>query len=128
MKVALMHANASLRRVLSRTCRYASMDVGVLLQQLENTPGVVVLITNKVCTPIFAPFRVRHLHLETWHCVAQNTCVLPLCMLENSVTWHLQPSSLDTAFQRRIRFELQFAMPPPALRAKLWRLMLPKQV
>lgn len=24
------------------------MDVGVLLQQLENTPGVVVLITNKV--------------------------------------------------------------------------------
>lgn len=30
--------------------RYASMDVGVLLQQLENTPGVVVLVTNKVCS------------------------------------------------------------------------------
>lgn len=31
------------------------MDVGVLLQQLENTPGVVVLITNKVCTTKCVP-------------------------------------------------------------------------
>lgn len=30
------------------------MDVGVLLQQLENTPGVVVLITNKVRTRCYA--------------------------------------------------------------------------
>lgn len=41
-------------------CRYASMDVGVLLQQLENTPGVVVLITNKVCTPLCAPRCAHH--------------------------------------------------------------------
>lgn len=39
-----------------------------------------------------------------------------------------KPSSLDSAFQRRIRFELKFEMPPPPLRSKLWRAMIPKQV
>mmetsp|Transcript_18421 Transcript_18421/g.55530 ORF Transcript_18421/g.55530 Transcript_18421/m.55530 type:complete len:1186 (-) Transcript_18421:1035-4592(-) len=38
-----------------------------------------------------------------------------------------KPSSLDSAFQRRIRFELKFEMPPPPLRSKLWRAMIPKQ-
>ena len=93
------------------------MDVGVLLQQLENTPGVVVLITNKVCTTLAT---LAVLLLE-----CSSRCHMYADM---SVNCHMQPGSLDTAFQRRIRFELQFAMPPPALRAKLWRLMLPKQV
>ena len=39
-----------------------------------------------------------------------------------------RPSSLDSAFQRRIRFELKFEMPPPSLRSKLWRAMIPAQV
>jgi hypothetical protein len=51
-----------------------------------------------------------------------------LCINAYPANCRLQPASLDTAFQRRIRFELQFAMPPPSLRTKLWRLMLPKQV
>ncbi len=39
-----------------------------------------------------------------------------------------RPSSLDSAFHRRIRFELKFEMPPSSLRAKLWRAMIPVQV
>ena len=66
--------------------------------------------------------------LEAWQYFAQIATVWPDIRAEQPAACHLQPGSLDTAFQRRIRFELQFAMPPPALRAKLWRLMLPKQV
>lgn len=42
------------------------MDVGVLLQQLENTPGVVVLITNKVGAALCAPPVCTILHLDAW--------------------------------------------------------------
>lgn len=64
---------------------------------------------------------------------AAGQCKISPVQLANSPVTFLhpavpQPKSLDTAFQRRIRFELQFAMPPPSLRAKLWRLMLPEQV
>ncbi|GIM08475.1 hypothetical protein Vretimale_12482, partial [Volvox reticuliferus] len=38
-----------------------------------------------------------------------------------------QPSAIDKAFHRRIRFMLNFQMPDAALRAKLWRTAVPQQ-
>ncbi len=35
------------------------------------------------------------------------------------------PSSIDEAFQRRIRFKLAFPMPDPAMRLTLWRKLMP---
>lgn len=34
-------------RLYRRRCRYAAIDVGVLLYHLETHPGIVVLITNQ---------------------------------------------------------------------------------
>jgi hypothetical protein len=64
--------------------RYANIEVGYLLQRLEQFEGVTVLATN-----------LR--------------------------------SNMDPAFLRRIRFLLEFPMPDPAMRQRLWEQSLPGQ-
>lgn len=64
--------------------RYANIEVGFLLQRLEEFDGVAILATN----------------------------------LRNN---------LDPAFLRRMRFVLDFQMPDPAMRRRLWEQALPAQ-
>lgn len=64
--------------------RYANIEVGFLLQRLEEFDGVAILATN----------------------------------LRNN---------LDPAFLRRMRFVLDFQMPDPAMRRRLWQQALPTQ-
>jgi SpoVK/Ycf46/Vps4 family AAA+-type ATPase len=65
--------------------RYANVDTGLLLHNIERYPGLVILTTNMV-------------------------------------------ASIDPAFQRRIRYVLEFPAPSGAERVALWRQLLPPEV
>jgi hypothetical protein len=82
------------RQYYHSICRYASMDVGVLLQQLENTPGVVVLITNKVCISFSPKARYQRSCRTAGACHSQQVSALKFLHLVtcSRAAW-TQPSS-----------------------------------
>ena len=65
--------------------RYANVDTGLLLHNIERYPGLVILTTNMA-------------------------------------------EAIDPAFQRRIRYAVEFPMPSETERISLWRQLLPEEV
>eukprot|EP00897_Mesotaenium_endlicherianum_P001050 jgi/Mesen1/10946/ME000096S10524 len=92
---------------------WSKLSLGLLLHELERFPGICILIANNI-------------QAWRWHSFffspLPSSVPSPLLLL-GSIAHRLEPELL-----RRLRFLLEFRTPDQAVRARMWRKLLPLKV